>query len=52
MSDKPKLAMYWAASCGGCEIALVNINEALLDLAAAFDFMFCPCLLDTKKAHI
>ncbi len=52
MSDKPKLAMYWAASCGGCEIALVNINEALLDLAAAFDFMFCPCLLDTKKADI
>ena len=52
MSDKPKLAMYWAASCGGCEIALVNINEAILDLDAAFDFMFCPCLLDTKKKAI
>jgi F420-non-reducing hydrogenase small subunit len=52
MSDKPKLAMYWAASCGGCEIALVNINEAILDLDAAFDFMFCPCLLDTKKRTI
>jgi F420-non-reducing hydrogenase small subunit len=52
MSDKPKLAMYWAASCGGCEIALVNINDRLLDLDAAFDFMFCPCLLDTKKAVI
>jgi len=42
--------MYWAASCGGCEIALVNINDKLLDVDAAFDFMFCPCLLDTKKA--
>ena len=52
MSDKPKLAMYWAASCGGCEIALVNINETILDLDAAFDFMFCPCLLDTKKKTI
>lgn len=52
MSEKPKLAMYWAASCGGCEIALVNIHEMILDLDAAFDFMFCPCLLDTKKCDI
>jgi F420-non-reducing hydrogenase small subunit len=44
--------MYWAASCGGCEIALANIHEALLEVDAHFDFMFCPCLLDTKKADI
>jgi len=49
---KPKLAMYWAASCGGCEIALANINEALLEVDEFFDFMFCPCLLDTKRADI
>jgi len=49
---KPKLAMYWAASCGGCEIALANINDALLEIDAHFDFMFCPCLLDTKRADI
>ncbi|KAF0221569.1 MAG: hypothetical protein FD174_338 [Geobacteraceae bacterium] len=52
MSGKPKLAMYWAASCGGCEISLVNINEKILDVDANFDFMFCPCLLDTKKKDI
>lgn len=52
MADKPKLSMYWAAACGGCEIALVNINEKILDVDAAFDFMFCPCLLDTKKKDI
>ena len=52
MQKKPKLSMYWAASCGGCEIALVNINEKILDVAAAFDFMFCPCLIDTKKKDI
>src|SRR6266567_444183 len=52
MSDKPKLALYWAASCGGCEIAVVNLHEKILDLDAAFDFMFCPCLLDTKKKEI
>jgi F420-non-reducing hydrogenase small subunit len=49
---KPKLAMYWAASCGGCEIALANIHEAILEVDRLFDFMFCPCLLDTKKKDI
>ena len=52
MSEKPKLAVYWAASCGGCEIALLGLNENFLALDAAFDFMFCPCLLDTKKQEI
>ena len=46
--EKPKLSVYWAGSCGGCEIALVNIHEKLLEVDRHFDFMFCPCLLDTK----
>ncbi|MBI5445014.1 MAG: oxidoreductase [Deltaproteobacteria bacterium] len=52
MGPKPKLAMYWAASCGGCEIALANVHEVLLEVDSHFDFMFCPCLLDTKRADI
>lgn len=52
MPAKPKLSMYWAASCGGCEISLVNLHEKILDVDAAFDFIFCPCLLDTKKKDI
>jgi len=34
---KPKFAMYWAASCGGCEIAVLNIDAKVLDLDANFD---------------
>lgn len=52
MTAKPKISMYWASSCGGCEISLVNIHEHLLDVAAHFDFVFCPCLLDTKTRDI
>jgi F420-non-reducing hydrogenase small subunit len=52
MAEKPKLAVYWGASCGGCEIAVVNLHEKLLDVDGALDFMFCPCLLDTKKKDI
>jgi F420-non-reducing hydrogenase small subunit len=50
--EKPKLALYWAASCGGCEIAVVNLHEKLLDVDSALDFMFCPALMDTKKKDI
>lgn len=52
MRAKPKLAIYWAAACGGCEIAVVNLHEKILELDAAFELIFCPCLLDTKKADI
>jgi F420-non-reducing hydrogenase small subunit len=52
ISVKPKLAMFWASSCGGCEIALVNIHEHILQVDAAFDFIFCPCLLDGKKKDV
>ncbi len=27
MSGKPRLAMYWAASCGGCDVAVINLHE-------------------------
>lgn len=49
---RPKISMYWAASCGGCEIAMVNLDEKIIDLDNNFDLMFCPCLLDTKKKDI
>lgn len=47
-NSKPKLAIYWAASCGGCEIATLNIGDHLLEVDAAFDLVFCPCLADFK----
>jgi len=52
MSPKPKLAIYWASSCGGCEIAFVNLHEKILEVDAQVDFVFCPCLLDTKKKDL
>lgn len=45
---KPTFAMYWAASCGGCEIAVLNIYEKILDVDAAFDVVFWPVAMDTK----
>ena len=45
---KPKLAIYWAASCGGCDIAILDIEEKILDVADFFDLVFWPCAMDFK----
>ncbi len=49
---KPKLALYWAASCGGCEIAVLEINEKILDVANNFDIVFWPVAIDSKYADV
>ncbi len=46
--SKPKFAMYWAAACGGCEIAVLNIHEGILDVDANFDVVFWPVAMDAK----
>ena len=48
MSDKPKIGIYWCSSCGGCEEAIVDLNEGILDVVAAVDIMFWPVALDFK----
>ncbi len=52
MSSKPKFAMYWAASCGGCEIAVLNIHEKILDVDANFDVVFWPVAMDAKYKDV
>ena len=52
MTDKPKLAMYWAAACGGCEIAVLNIHEKILDVDANFDVVFWPVAMDAKYKDV
>ncbi|MCI0519714.1 MAG: oxidoreductase [Chloroflexi bacterium] len=52
MTAKPKFAMYWAASCGGCEIAVLNIHEKILDVDANFDVVFWPVAMDAKYKDV
>ena len=49
---KPKLAIFGAASCGGCDIAIVNIHEHIVDVAAAFDIVLWPTVMDGKYSDI
>jgi F420-non-reducing hydrogenase small subunit len=47
-NGKPKFGMYWASSCGGCEIAVLNIGDKLLVVDEVFDVVFWPCAADFK----
>ncbi len=51
-NGKPKLAMYWSSSCGGCEISVLNIHEHILDVDAVFDLAFFPCIADFKRKDV
>jgi len=50
--DKPKVAFYWCASCGGCEEAVVDLNEDILKVVDAVDIVFWPVALDFKKKDV
>ena len=49
---KPKFAMYWASSCGGCEIAVLNIHEKILEVDANFEVVFWPVAMDAKYKDV
>jgi len=47
-----KLALYWAASCGGCDVAVLDTNEKILDIAEIADIVLWPLALDFKYDHV
>ncbi|HOE62767.1 MAG TPA: oxidoreductase [Candidatus Sumerlaeota bacterium] len=50
--QKLKLAFYWAAGCGGCEVSVLDIDEKILDVAAAAEIVMWPVAIDTKYKEI
>ena len=50
--EKLKIAFYWAASCGGCEVAVLDVNEKILDVVAAADIVFWPVAIDVKYKDV
>jgi F420-non-reducing hydrogenase small subunit len=49
---KLKLALYWSAACGGCDVAILDINEKILDVAEIADIVLWPIALDFKYHHV
>ena len=45
---KVKVLSEWLNSCSGCEIAVVDMGERLLDVLNLVDFVHIPVLMDNK----
>ncbi len=53
MADrKLQIALYWGAACGGCDVAVLDTNEFILELAAVADIRFWPIAVDGKYADV
>jgi len=50
--EKLKIGFYWAASCGGCEIAVLDMNEKILDVVNIADIVFWPVAMDVKYKDV
>ena len=52
VENKLKIAFYWAASCGGCEIAVLDLDEKILDVVKIADIVFWPVAMDIKYKDV
>ncbi len=52
MAGKIKLAVNWAAACGGCDVALLDSEDRLLDLTAVADVVYWPVAMDFKREDL
>ena len=43
-----RVAEEWLATCGGCEVTILDLGEALLDLLPKLEFVHMPFLMDHK----
>lgn len=50
--SKPKVGIYWAAACGGCDTKILDIDEKILDVAAAVNIVFWPIAMDFKYSDV
>ncbi len=52
MAKKVSIAQYWGAGCGGCDVALLDIDERILGVAEMADIAFWPIAVDTKLKDV
>ena len=49
---KLQIAIYWGAACGGCDVAVLDTNEFILDIGAVADIRMWPIATDGKYSDI
>jgi len=49
---KLKIGIYWGAACGGCDVAILDTHEKLLEIANAADIYLWPVAMDFKYSDV
>ncbi len=49
---KIKIALYWAAACGGCDVSVLDSDEKVLNIGAMADIVMWPVASDGKEKDI
>lgn len=50
--ERIKAALYWCASCGGCEETVVDLHEKILDVVQQVEIVLWPCAMDFKYKDV
>jgi F420-non-reducing hydrogenase small subunit len=50
--SRVKLAFNWGASCGGCDVSILDVGRAVLDLPQTVDVVYWPVALDYKRKDL
>jgi F420-non-reducing hydrogenase small subunit len=48
MAKGLRFAMYWAATCGGCDVAVLDLAEKILEVLEMAEIVFWPIAMDFK----
>jgi F420-non-reducing hydrogenase small subunit len=52
MPERLTVAINWAAACGGCDVSILDLEGAVLDLAALVEFVYWPVAMDFKREDL
>ncbi|WP_334110335.1 oxidoreductase [Thermodesulfitimonas autotrophica] len=50
--SKLKVILNWAASCGGCDVSLLDVGRPILDLPEKIEILYWPVALDFKRSDL
>jgi len=49
---KLKIGIYWGAACGGCDVAILDTHEKLLEIADMAEIYLWPIAMDFKYSDV
>ncbi len=52
MPTKPRIAVYWTGSCGGCDVSFLEVGEAIVEVLSRVEVVFWPALVDVKLSDL